>query len=185
MVNLVDPFVIPIPRALQEDPEVRFYHEYLNKFLHDLWIRTGGGNDNIADEGIKELYPWQSLTDEELESVAGIYGRVNSDPNGSASDIFPSGYLFGRVTEGTEILAVSVDYTTTGDQVLICTNAVTITVTLNPSPADGEQVHIKRQNTGTVIISGMIDGATSITPISRYDSPHLIYTVDAGEWSIV
>ena len=176
----VDPFVIPIPRAMHEDPEVRFYHEYLNKFLHDLWVRTGGGDDLIRDEGIKELYPWQSLTDEEPESVAGIYGRI-----GQTEEQTSNPYSNINLQDKTEILAISGDYTTTGDQIIICANTSSITVTLNPSPQDGEEVHVKRQNTGAVVISGDIDGQTSITPVIRYDSPHLVYTIDADEWSFV
>ena len=177
----VDPFVIPIPRAILEDKELRFYHEYLNKFLHDLWVRTGGGNDNIRDEGVKELYPWQALTDEEPESVAGIYGRVVQSEESDLSNL----YSTNNFPTEKEIVSISGNYTTTGDQIIICTNTSSITVTLNPTPQDGEEVHIKRQNTGTVVISGDIDGQTSITPTIRYDSPHLVYTIDADEWSIV
>ena len=53
----VDPFLIEIPRAISKMPEdwtqddvremvVTF--EYLWKFLHDLWLRTGGANDDIG-----------------------------------------------------------------------------------------------------------------------------------------
>ncbi|TNG03800.1 MAG: hypothetical protein EP297_00155 [Gammaproteobacteria bacterium] len=168
MVRQVDPFVIPIPRALLRDPEVRFYHQLLNKSIHDVWIRTGGGNDNISDQGIRELYSWQVPDDEESEGVTqGLYSMA-----------------FGGQTQ-TEILAISNDFTTTGDQIIICTNTTDITVTLNPFPDDGEEVYIKRQNTGNLLIVGDIDGKTSIAIISRYDSPHLVYTVDAGEWSII
>jgi len=176
----VDPFVIPIPKALLADPEVRFYHEYLNKFLHDLWIRTGGGNDAISDTGIRELYPY--LPSAPDESVFGVYGGVSR----GTDDVSPTSfYSFQRPTVEVEIISVSADYTTTGDQIIICTNTSSITVTLNPNPADGEEVHIKRQNTGVVTIVGDIDGQTSITPVLRYDSPHLVYTIEANEWSIV
>jgi hypothetical protein len=43
----VDPFVAPIPRKFLNDPELRPFFEYLNRFLHDLVIRTGGGTDAI------------------------------------------------------------------------------------------------------------------------------------------
>ena len=44
----VDPFVQPIPAAFLKDKDVRAYFEYLNRHLHDNWVRTGGGNDAIA-----------------------------------------------------------------------------------------------------------------------------------------
>jgi hypothetical protein len=47
LTNKVDPFVAPIPRPWAEDPEVEPFARYLNRFLHDIWIRTGGGTDII------------------------------------------------------------------------------------------------------------------------------------------
>ena len=46
----VDPFVIQWPLKWQQDAEIRPVITYLNRFLHDLWQRTGGGDDLI--EGI-------------------------------------------------------------------------------------------------------------------------------------
>jgi hypothetical protein len=46
---LVDPFVIPLPRKLALDPEVAPWFTYLQKFLHDLWKRTGAGTDLVGD----------------------------------------------------------------------------------------------------------------------------------------
>ena len=45
----VDPFVIQWPRKWLDDPEVEPVVYYLNKFLHDMFIRTGGGTDEIAE----------------------------------------------------------------------------------------------------------------------------------------
>ena len=84
-----------------------------------------------------------------------------------------------------EVISTSADFTTTGDQIIICTNTAAITITLNATPDESEQVHIVRQNTGAVTVSGAINGDTSLTIGQRYSSPHLIYTVDAGEWNII
>lgn len=43
----VDPFVIEWPQKWMQDNEIRPVIEYLNRFLHDLFIRTGGGDDLI------------------------------------------------------------------------------------------------------------------------------------------
>ena len=48
MATDVDPRLYPIPRSLQEDPEVRKYFEDLERFNHDMWIRSGAGNDNLS-----------------------------------------------------------------------------------------------------------------------------------------
>jgi len=45
----VDPFVIQWPNKWLSDPEIRPVIEYLNRFLHDLFIRTGGGGDLIEE----------------------------------------------------------------------------------------------------------------------------------------
>lgn len=48
MAIKVDPFVIPIPPSLNKEPETRKYFEYLNRWAHDMWVRSGGGTDTIS-----------------------------------------------------------------------------------------------------------------------------------------
>ena len=48
----VDPFVIPVPPKLLEDPELRPFFEYLNRFLHDLFVRSGGGEDLVENSQV-------------------------------------------------------------------------------------------------------------------------------------
>jgi hypothetical protein len=43
----VDPFVIPLPRKLARDTELGPYFAYTQRFLHDLWQRTGAGTDLV------------------------------------------------------------------------------------------------------------------------------------------
>lgn len=43
----VDPFVIPIPPELLKDPQTREFFEYFVRWAHDIWLRTGGGNDAV------------------------------------------------------------------------------------------------------------------------------------------
>lgn len=168
-MTVVDPRLAQIPRELQDTFDKRVYFEELERFLHDLWIRTGGGNDDIADESIKELYPWIPSKPEEQVSEMNMFPRP-ADPA-----------KFGVL----EVVSTSADYTTTGNQIIICTNTSDITITLNATPEDTEQVHIVRQNAGGVTISGTINGQSSLVIGQRYSSPHLIYTIDGGEWSII
>jgi hypothetical protein len=83
-----------------------------------------------------------------------------------------------------EVISVDSAFTTTGSQIIICTNVSDTTITLNATPDDGEQVHIKRQS-GPVFVSGAIDGTTGKRIRTKYDAPHLVYTLAAGEWSII
>lgn len=46
---LVDPFIQPLPPKIANDPELAPWFQYLSKFCHDLWVRTGSGTDSIAD----------------------------------------------------------------------------------------------------------------------------------------
>ena len=50
----VDPFVVQWPRQWLEDPEIGPVVVYLNRFLHDLFLRTGGGTDEIAAGAVRE-----------------------------------------------------------------------------------------------------------------------------------
>lgn len=52
----VDPFVIKWPTAWENDPEIGPAVNYLNRFLHDLWQRTGGGVDVVSDVIGSESY---------------------------------------------------------------------------------------------------------------------------------
>ena len=52
----VDPFTIAWPQKWANDPQIEPVLTYLNMFLHDLWIRTGGSDDAIAETQLGELY---------------------------------------------------------------------------------------------------------------------------------
>lgn len=45
----VDPFIHPIPKALQTDRESRAFFEYLVRWCHDIWQRSGGATDTIEN----------------------------------------------------------------------------------------------------------------------------------------
>lgn len=51
----VDPRLYPIPKELQQNPVTRKYFEDLERFLHDVWARTGGGIDVIADIEVQQV----------------------------------------------------------------------------------------------------------------------------------
>jgi hypothetical protein len=82
------------------------------------------------------------------------------------------------------VVNVSADYTSVGNETIICTNITPITITLNAIPNNEEMVNIKRVN-GAVIILGQTDGQADTRINKRYTSLHLIYTDAAGERSII
>jgi len=73
----VDPFIVPIPPKLLADPELRDYFNYLNRFLHDLWVRTGGGTDLINESFVNYLIEYQPTTQTAISGGAVI--QYNSD----------------------------------------------------------------------------------------------------------
>lgn len=54
----VDPFVIPIPRAFTQDPETRAFFEYFIRWAHDMWQRSGAGDDYIEEITYGDLYEY-------------------------------------------------------------------------------------------------------------------------------
>lgn len=57
-MSKVDPFIHPIPKKLRNDPELRGFFEYFVRWAHDMWVRSGGGNDLIDSTAKRESYPW-------------------------------------------------------------------------------------------------------------------------------
>ena len=78
---VVDPRLQRIPNQLTKERDVRLYFEDLERFLHDLWVRTGGGNDAISNLGIEEVYPWprKSIEQDSTESPYASLSRSKSD----------------------------------------------------------------------------------------------------------
>lgn len=177
MVTQVDPFLIPIPRKILEDRESRVYFEYLNRFLHDLWTRTGGGNDDVAESQIGELYePGIQVSNadelvEELEVDAEMFYRQDFDPSSS----------------GVEVVVVTSDYTTTGNQAVVVNSSSPVTITANPSPDSSEFFHVIRYGTGMVTVqsSKLINGKSSKSIIRQYTAPKHLYIAELDTWNTI
>lgn len=48
MTEVSPPFAIPVPQKFKEDTEVQAWVNNLNRFLNELFVRTGGGTDTVA-----------------------------------------------------------------------------------------------------------------------------------------
>ena len=73
----VDPFVIPIPQKILNDPELSPTFQYLWKFLYDLWQRSGGGTDAVYNISYE-------LNAEESRSTPEMYRLAASDNRNKA-----------------------------------------------------------------------------------------------------
>ena len=186
----VDPFLHPIPKELLKDPATRAFFEYLIRFLHDLWKRTGGGND-LIDQGdfgdLNSSASYQSAIDQGTEIVNSYRDQCSSEIIGHIQEQEAPEMQGAPILEPVRfnnLAASGTALTTTGPEVVLCFNTAAATVTLNANPQDGESVKISRRD-GSVAVNGDINGATSITILSRYDTMQLVYSVEAGEWAIV
>lgn len=133
----------------------------------------------------------ESLTQQSNETTGEVSetSELISNDSGIEEDLEGLGSELALITPFAlpekEVISTSTSFTTTGDQIIICTNTASITITLNALPDDVEQVHIVRQNTGAVTVSGAINGDTSLTIGNRYSSPHLVFTLAANEWNLI
>jgi len=130
----------------------------LKFILFQMWKRLGAGEDLVAG------------------SVTGLY-EFDDLVNNTAKEQLLS-----------DVVSTDVDYTTIGDQTIICTEA--LTVTLNDEPDDQEVAKIQVTN-GDVTIDGNginIDGDTDVTIVfANIQPPALVdcvYLVDTNEWII-
>lgn len=155
----VDPFVIQWPQQWVEDPEIGPVVNYLNKFLHDLFLRTGGGSD---------------LIEEADEKITANNSRVSRN----AARIDSLEFVRFRVVE------VTADYTAQPFEIVICNNVVPITITLDTSSILDDQIHVKRKPTAAEVnVVGAIDGGTERTINIPNWSDY--YVFGETEWAVI
>ena len=102
-------------------------------------------------------------------------------------DLFPRQAISDFTTSSFELVSTDVDFTTTGNQIVIATS--NITVSLNSYPEEKEEVFIKRATTlGTVIIDPVvknIDGDSTYNITLNYADIHCVYSAVDDEWFIL
>lgn len=82
------------------------------------------------------------------------------------------------------VYVVSSNHTTTGAELVLCQSS--LTVTLNPSPADKELVTVKREGfNGSLLISGTIDNDTNMNLFYNGDSVDLFYVASESSWFVI
>lgn len=159
MKNRVNP-----PELLRVPPTER---KELDQFLRDqlynifqLWKRTGGSSDFI-DENTTGLYEFDDILKQE-----SVEDKTNQ-----------------------ELVTTAVDYTTTGNQIVICTAA--LTVFLNPEPEDQEMatVHITNGNVnvnaGTKKVNEQDFITVDFSAIQGLATLDCKYFIDIDKWVIV
>jgi len=174
-VTVNPPKQLRIPRKFIEDREVRGYLDQIHQILFQLSLRTGGSTDviEVVSDGLREFD----------DSGMGMQRIIDITESLGVADSLP----IEAFSKADNYVSTAVDYTTIGRDVVICTNAVEITVTLNDEPEDMELAIIKRTG-APVVLDGNgrnIDAATSLTISRAYAAITVIYSVDSDVWSII
>jgi hypothetical protein len=138
-----------IPIALLKDPIVADYFRGIQTQLFQLRRRTGGDDDFISS-----LEEGSTSTNSRVSRNAA---RINSIE-----------------LKEFEIVSVTTNIETSGNQILDCTNTLSINVTLDTQAVEGDEVHIKRRGE-EVIVLGSIDGVNDLNINVPLYSIHLIF----------
>jgi len=175
----VDPRLYPIPRDLQKDPEVRKYFEDLERFLHDLWFRTGGGDDEIASVSIRESFAWDTNTDD-----TGINGV-------KVSQLYPSEqkierqFLYQVEKSEKEFRAVAPisDYAALDHDFINATG--NITIFFPEYPCVNTTFTVRNGDGSTIKLDGngrMMNTESSGTMVTKGTSIDFYYFIESNEW---
>jgi len=153
-----------LPDKLLADDELRNYFIAQQEDLYRLWLRSGGGTDQVG-EIVLDLTTVNNRLDAIEDRLDLLEPRVT--------------YL-----EGT-IVVTAANVTAAGNTTIICTAAVT--VTLAADPLDKDLVKVKATN-GNVTIAGNgnnIDGDSSVTMRRNFTGLDMVYSSSADAWFIV
>jgi hypothetical protein len=74
-----------------------------------------------------------------------------------------------------------------GNEIVICSNASVLTVTLNPEADHKERAIIVRNGPGSVKVTAVkkISGKTTKVILRRYTSIDHIFTTEADSWNVI
>lgn len=166
-----------LPQKLFNDEELRPYFTVLQEDMYRLWLRSGGGTDQVSEIVI------------DLDAI-----NVRLDTIETRLDVIEAelAALDARVTylEGT-LIVTAVNVTASGNTTIICTAA--LTVTLAATPLDKDLVSIKASNGDKIIIDSngkTIEGQAIVT--IRKNSKNTFktgltmrYSADLSLWVLV
>jgi len=164
MAVRVDPFLHPIPPELRKDKETRAFFEYFTRWAHDMWVRSGGGNDEIAAEATRELFPWD-ITEQDLDNVSNLFQWQPSTTG-----------QFRATTESTDYTALPFDFV----------NATTgATITFPEYPQENDIIMIRNGDGSRIKLNGngkTINGSSTGELSREGTAIEFYYFIDSDEW---
>jgi len=154
------PKQVVLPLEIQQNLPLKKAFDDAYFIMFQMWQRMGAGDDFIDDN---------KSIGYEFDDLAPLINSLL--PNKS------------------DVKATSINYTTIGDQVIICTDA--LTVTLNAEPKDREQVKVIISS-GDVTVNGngkLINKLTDVTVTFKNlvttATLDIVYILEADEWFII
>lgn len=149
------PKQVELPPEVNNNPQLKKAFDDVYFILFQMWKRTGAGDDFISN-----------LQDEQQQ--------FESTPKVDVSDEIKD-----------DVVVTSNDYLTIGDQTIICT--AKLTVTLNATPDDRELVKVHANN-GRVDIKGngkKINKEDDAIIRRNFTTWDILYIVEIDEWVII
>jgi hypothetical protein len=176
MANKVNPFLYPIPRALTQDRETRIFFEYFVRWAHDMWKRTGGGEDEITNAAVREAFPWD-YSDEEQDNISELFSfdeAVEPSPQ----------IVFHAIDQPvTRAVTATSDYTALPFDFINAKFGSKITFTEYPSEND---IITVRNGDGTkIMLDGngkTINGSSTGQLTQEGSCIEFYYFIDSDEW---
>jgi hypothetical protein len=190
----VDPFIQPIPASLQRDPETRAYYEYLNRFLHDLWRRTGGGDDFVGDIDVDLTEIREDISENtgdietNASNIATNASNIATNTRNIATNASDIDSLESDVAELIIAayyipVSTSVNYTANDFEFINAKSGATIT--LPETPNDYSAVIIRNGDGSNIGLDGnkrLINGQSTGKIQRKGTSIVLQYFLDDNEW---
>ena len=179
MATKVDPFVYPLPKALTKDKETRIFFEYLVRWAHDMWVRSGGGDDAIAEADVQETYPWNFAESSE-SNVQSLFTQ-QSELSNSVQNLYQNNIdtSIGKLTAITK----TSDYTAQPNDFINAKNGVTITF---PNyPEEGSVIVIRNGDGSSIKLDGngkSLNGSSTGTLRRQTRAVEFYYFIDSDEW---
>lgn len=141
---------------------------------------------------VRELTGWpESMVNDYISLIEGLIELANllDFGNSFAANVQKQIITLPILPEKFTPKAVvtNANYTSIGEEIIICNNVADITITLNANPDNFEEINIKRTS-GVVNINGngkLIDGKTDLKLILQYINLHLVYSVETDSWFII
>ena len=180
MATKVDPFVFPIPKELLKDKSTREFFEYLVRWAHDMWVRSGAGDDAISSGDIAETYPW-NFADAPESNVQSLFTGQAIEAASNVQNLFQNNFdtSLGKLNA----ITVNTAYTAQANDFINAKSGTTIT--LPKYPDDSEIVVIRNGDGSAIKLLGngkSLNGSTTGTLNTQGTSIEFYYFIDSDEW---